>query len=263
MNKLWIASTLGAALALAGCANAHDNAVSALTAASVVEENICKKLERDPSVISLKGKLPFWGNDRTKDMLENQEKASEEERTQLEAYLQGTTTCYNSLNEAVSKYTSKEEMAVEKAYQLQDYLLISDLKGGFISWGEFNRREYKLFPEWREARHRLYLKNVADEEQTNEALRRFGQGLAQGMQQYGNAMSRAYAPQQQYGSSYAPTPAYEPATTWTSHGNIVQGSNGVTMQSFGNRDVITYPNGQTRNCSTFGNITTCSSPPGF
>jgi hypothetical protein len=263
MKKLWISASLSTAVMLAGCASVYDNAVAANVAATVVINNTCKKAEIDPALAILRGKIPLYGNDRTVAMFNNVTKPNDAERQVLEVYLQSVTDCYVKLDAAVSKYKTKDQKALAKTAAIQDYILISDLKGGILSWADFNRAESNLFSESAASNKALITKMLVDEQETKAAMAAFGQALAQGMQQYGNAMSRAYAPQQQYGSSYAPTPAYEPATTWTSHGNIVQGSNGVTMQSFGNRDVITYPNGQTRNCSTFGNITTCSSPPGF
>jgi len=263
MNKLWIAATLGAAVMLAGCASVYDNAVAANVAATVVINNTCKKAEIDPALAILKGKIPLYGNDRTVAMFNNVTKPNDAERQALEVYLQSVTNCYNELNKAVSKYKTKDQKALLKVVNIQDYILISDLKGGSLSWSDFNHRENDLFSEGAANQKALYQKMLIDEQETKAAMAAIGQALAQGAQQYGNAMSRAYAPQQQNGSSNSTVPSYEPATTWTSHGNIIQGSNGITVQSFGNRDVITYPNGQTRNCSTFGNITTCSSPPGF
>ena len=263
MNKLWIAATLGAALALAGCTSVYDKSVSYNAAMRVVDDNFCKKLPYDSALAILRGKIPLYGNYRTAAMLNDGTKPNDAERQALEVYLQGVTECANEIHKAVDKYQTKKQIALSKAQELQGYILLWDLKAGILSWGDFNRRDSINYSEGTAAFQSSWDERQNDERKTKALLSALGQGLAQGAQQYGNAISRAYAPQQQNSSSYAPAPAYEPATTWTSHGNIVQGSNGVTMQTFGNNSTITYPNGQTRSCYTSGTITTCSSPPGF
>lgn len=56
--------------------------------------------------------------------------------------------------------------------------------------------------------------------------------------------------------AYTP-PVYTPPTTYQSQGNRLYGSDGTVVQSYGNRDYITRPNGSTTTCSTYGSITTC------
>jgi len=85
------------------------------------------------------------------------------------------------------------------------------------------------------------------------AMMAFGQGMQQASKSYSSVP--VYTPGQHYGTT---VPSYQPSKTWTANGNTVSGSNGVSMQSFGNRDVITYPDGRTRTCSTVGSTTTCN-----
>ncbi len=273
MNKLWIAATLGAAFVLSGCISVSDDmdyfkaaAVTAIDNCAVTIESQKKQYRSIIFIHTLPLPESFDNKNLTAAMLRNEAVANAEERIALEGYLQDVVTCNSMKTKSIARYQSDKQKKYDQLYYNQTYILISDLKTGLLSWAEYNRRMSALSMAYWPNVQSLWDERFNDEKKTKAVLSALGQGLAQGAQQYGNAISRAYAPQQQYGSSYAPAPTYEPATTWTSHGNIIQGSNGVTMQTFGNNSTITYPNGQTRSCYTSGTITvitTCSSPPGF
>lgn len=268
MSKLWIAAALGAALALAGCASVKDDFDSLQIAWKPISQEFRSKLS-DPALIQLGEKITYFnsadimvGDDDHSSyrILSNgDEKPSDADREALNSYISIKSIQNKKQEETAAKLLSRKQKQSLHVTNLLELVLLTDLKNRILTWNEFNKRNFELNKEFEGASYNLWKERLDDERETKAAMAAFGQALAQGAQQYGNSLSRAYAPQQ-YGSSQFFAQTYQPATTWTSNGNFIQGSNGVTIQSFGNRDVITFPDGQTRNCSTFGNITTCSSP---
>jgi hypothetical protein len=125
---------------------------------------------------------------------------------------------------------------------------------GKLTWDTFNQERYKWQIDLHDAMQGRVL--VLQQQQENRAAAFRALGTA--MQAYGNSLqnSQIHAVAEPYPNGAGVE--QQGPVSYQAFGNMIQGSDGTSIQRFGNITTMTFPDGTSRSCTTQGNLTSCN-----
>ncbi len=246
--------TTASALLLAGCTSVSKEAQTYNNEQKTALEK-CTTMMADEGLNPLRQKMPFLdGTAASPSMLSDNAMPTTDEKLALGIYLSKLTEC-NNLGVVNTKNTlGKEATEIADYFDVKDYLFVTDLMNGKISWATFNQERYKWQNDLHEAMQGQVLVLQQRQENRAAAIRALGSA----MQAYGNALQNSQIHAVAEPIPSGPGVGQQGPVTYQAFGNMIQGSDGTSIQRFGNITTMTFPDGTSRSCTTQGNLTSCN-----